>query len=74
MATTSIQGPTTTLGHSIELQASYKFSKDITLKAGYTQMTGTETMDHLKQGDSSRHARWGWFSLSISPSLFTTKW
>jgi len=63
-----------TLGHSIELQASYKFSKDITLKAGYTQMTGTETMDHLKQGDSSRHARWGWFSLSISPSLFTTKW
>ena len=63
-----------TLGHSIELEAKYKFSKDISLTAGYTQMTGTETMDRLKQGDSSKRARWGWFSLVISPSLFTTKW
>ena len=63
-----------TLGHSIELEAKYKFSKDISLTAGYTQMTGTETMDRLKQGNSSKQARWGWFSLVISPSLFTTKW
>ena len=62
-----------TLGHSIELQASYKFSKDISLVAGYTQMHGTETMDRLKQGSGSKQARWGWFSLVISPSLFTTK-
>jgi predicted porin len=63
-----------TLGHSIDLQASYRFSKDISLIAGYTQMMGTETMDRLKQGNSSKRARWGWFSLVISPSLFTTKW
>ena len=63
-----------TLGHAIELQARYKFSKDISLVAGYTQMMGTETMDRLKQGDGSKKARWGWFSLVISPSLFTTKW
>lgn len=63
-----------TLGHSIELQASYKFSKDILLVAGYTQMTGTETMDRLKQGNASKQARWGWFSLVVTPSLFTTKW
>ena len=62
-----------TLGHSIELQASYKFSKDISLVAGYTQMHGTETMDRLKQGSGSKQARWGWFSLVISPSLFITK-
>ena len=62
-----------TLGHSIELQASYKFSKDVSLVAGYTQMHGTETMDRLKQGSGSKQARWGWFSLVISPSLFTTK-
>ncbi len=36
-----------TLGHSIELQANYKFSKDISLVAGYTHMIGTETMDRL---------------------------
>ena len=63
-----------TLGHSIELQASYRFSKDISLEAGYTQMQGTETMDRLKQGEGSKTARWGWFSLVVSPSLFTTKW
>ena len=63
-----------TLGHSIELQASYQFSKDITLMAGYTQMFGTKTMSCLKQDGSSKSARWGWFTLAISPSLFTTKW
>ena len=63
-----------TLGHSIELQASYQFSKDITLMAGYTQMYGTETMACLKQDGSSKRAHWGWFTLVVSPSLFTTKW
>ena len=63
-----------TLGHSIELQASYQFSKDISLSAGYTQMFGTETMACLKQDGSSKRARWGWFTLAISPSLFTAKW
>jgi len=63
-----------TLGHCIDLQASYQFTKDIALSAGYTQMMGTETMERLKQDDSSQQARWGWFSLVISPSLFTTKW
>ena len=71
---TELSGLDRTLGHSIELEASYKFSKDISLVAGYTQMMGTETMDRLKQGSSSKRARWGWFSLVISPSLFTTKW
>ena len=63
-----------TLGHSIELTASYEFSKDISLTASYTQMHGTETMDCLKQGEGNKRARWAWFSLVISPSLFTTKW
>jgi hypothetical protein len=63
-----------TLGHCVELQASYQFSKDITLMAGYTQMLGTETMAYLKQDGSSKRARWGWFTLAVSPSLFTAKW
>ena len=63
-----------TLGHCIDLQVSYQFSKDIALSAGYTQMMGTETMKRLKQDDSSQQARWGWFSLVITPNLFTTKW
>lgn len=71
---TELSGLNRTLGHSVELQASYRFTKDISLTAGYTLMMGTETMDRLKQGESSKSARWGWFSLVVSPSLFTTKW
>lgn len=71
---TDLEGLNRTLGHSIELEASYKFTKDISLTAGYTFMIGTETMDRLKQASSSKYARWGWFSLVVSPSLFTTKW
>lgn len=63
-----------TLGHAVELQASYQFSDDISLIAGYTQMTGTETMSRLKDVEGGKQARWGWFSLVISPSLFKIKW
>ena len=63
-----------TLGHSIEIQAKYRFTKDIALTANYTYMRGTETMERLKQGSGSKNASWGWFSLVVSPSLFTTKW
>ena len=63
-----------TLGHSIEIGADYRFSKDITLSIGYTQMFGTETMSRLKQDESNKNGRWGWFSLVISPTVFSTKW
>ena len=71
---TQLQDLHRTLGHTIELSATYHFTKDISLEVGYTQMIGTDTMDRLKQGDGSKHARWGWFSLLISPSIFTAKW
>jgi hypothetical protein len=63
-----------TLGHSVELQASYQFSQYVNLMAGYTQMFGTETMACLKQKGSSKSAHWGWFTLVVSPSLFKAKW
>lgn len=63
-----------TLGHTIDLQASYQFSDNISLAAGYTQMHGTETMARLKKDSSSKRARWGWFSIVVSPSLFNAKW
>jgi hypothetical protein len=70
---TELNGLNRTLGHSVEVTAGYRFTKDISLTASYTMMFGTETMDRLKQGNSSKTARWGWFSLVISPTLFKTK-
>ena len=36
-------------------------------------MVGSETMDRLKQANDSKYLRWGWFSLVITPTLFSTK-
>ena len=63
-----------TLGHDIDLQASYRFTDNISIMVGYTQMSGTETMDRLKQATGDKRANWGWFSLVISPQLFIEKW
>lgn len=71
---TKLQDFDRTLGHSIELEASYQFTKDIRLTASYTFMKGTDTMAILKKEDAGNHAHWGWFSLAISPTLFTSKW
>ena len=71
---TQLDNFNSTLGHSVELEASYQFTKDIGLSAGYTMMFGTDTMMNLKQDGSDKRARWGWFTLAISPSLFTAKW
>lgn len=70
---TDLDGLDRTLGHSFDLEASYSFTKDISLTAGYTMMFGTETMDRLKQGNSSKTAQWGWFSLIVSPRFFSTR-
>ena len=71
---TTLTNLNSTLGHSIDVQATYNFTKDISLTASYTGMIGTETMARLKQDGSSKRAGWGWFSLVISPSLFSLKW
>lgn len=71
---TKLENYDRTLGHSVELLASYRFTTDISLVASYTFMAGTKTMENLKQGEGNKHAHWGWFSLVISPDLFKTRW
>lgn len=63
-----------TLGHQIGIEARYVFTKDIRLSAGYSFMTGTDTMEKLKRASDNGSLRWAWFSLSISPRIFATKW
>ena len=69
-----LQGLKRTLGHEIELSASYQFWRDAKLSTGYTQMLGTETMKALKQTSEKGHLRWVWLSLSVNPHIFTHKW
>lgn len=63
-----------TLGHEIEFQASYAFSRDVRLAAGTSFMWGGETMERLKRSTTATSLRWGWITLSVNPRIFTTKW
>jgi predicted porin len=63
-----------TLGHEIELRASYQLMKDASLSMAYSYMTGTETMERLKRASNDGSLRWGWISLNVSPRIFSTKW
>ena len=75
MATaTKLKDMNMTLGHDIDLEASYQIMKDVRLTAGFSYMVGTETMEKLKRADNDDNLRWGWFSLVVSPRIFTTKW
>lgn len=62
-----------TLGHEIELEATYELTKDVSLSTGFSYMTGTETMERLKRASGDGSLRWAWFSLIISPHLFSIK-
>ena len=63
-----------TLGHEIELQATYTIMKEVRLSAGFSYMTGTETMERLKRVSTQGNLRWGWISVNVTPTLFSTKW
>ena len=63
-----------TLGHEIEFQASYAFTRDVKLAAGTSFMWGGETMERLKRSTNATSLRWGWITLSVNPRIFTTKW
>ena len=63
-----------TLGHEFEFRCSYKLRRDVTLMAGFSLMSGGDTMKRLKLDTSNNTLRWGWISLSVNPRIFTTKW
>ena len=63
-----------TLGHMVDFSAAYQLMPDISISAGYSYMSGTETMERLRRSTDKRSLHWGWVMLVISPQIFTTKW
>ena len=63
-----------TLGHELEVFASYKIMRDVSVAAGYSYMKGSETMERLKRSTDKRQMHWAWLMLSISPRIFSAKW
>lgn len=63
------------LGQELDLTYSYKLDKDAALKAGFSTLFYTESMEQLKgitPGDGDT-AMFGWVMLVIKPTLFSTK-
>ena len=63
-----------TLGHVIELEASYRLARDISLSAGFSYMTGTETMERLKRASGDGSLRWAWLTLNVNPRIISMNW
>ena len=63
-----------TLGHEVEIQVSYAFSRDVKLSLGASFMKGSETMERLKRSTKKNDLRWGWISLIVNPHIFSTRW
>jgi hypothetical protein len=71
---TKLEDMDMTLGHEIEVTASYKLQDLVSFSAGFTYMTGSESMERLKRDRGDGNLRWGWFSVNFSPKIFSTKW
>ena len=63
-----------TLGHEVDLEASMVLQKDVTMRAGYSRMFGTSTMDALKGGNHRECQDWLWVQLNVNPRIFLSKW
>jgi len=60
------------LGTEIDLVLGYKWTKDVSFQAGYSQMFATETMEVLKSGNKDNTNNWAWLMITVKPSLFKT--
>ena len=61
------------IGSEVDVEASYRPWKDITIDAGLSMLIGTETVQLLRSSDTSTFLSWGWVSLNINPTIFSTR-
>lgn len=57
------------LGLEIDLGFGYQLAENLALKAGYSHMFATESMEALKGGSKDATANWAWVMLSFNPTL-----
>ena len=70
---TKVSGSNWTLGHEVELGASYALMKDVKLSLGYSQMDGTKTMERLKRVSNKKRLQWIWLTLNVTPRFLDFK-
>ncbi|MBR3856966.1 MAG: alginate export family protein [Bacteroidaceae bacterium] len=71
---TKLEGLAKTLGHDIDVEASYQILKDASVAVGFSYMAGTDTMEKLKRAEGNDDLKWAWFTLMVSPRIISKKW
>ena len=71
---TNLKDVSKTLGHDIDIEASYQVLKDARVSLGFSYMAGSETMEKLKRVEENEHLKWAWLSLVVSPHIISKKW
>ena len=71
---TSLKGINKTLGHDIDVEASYQILKDAKVALGFSYMASSETMEKLKRAEENEDLKWAWFSFVVSPRIISKKW
>lgn len=71
---TKLEGVGRTLGHDIDIEASYQILKDASVSAGFSYMTGTKSMEKLKRTEADNNLKWAWLSLIVNPRIISKKW
>ena len=61
------------LGTEIDLVYAYRLTKEIGIKAGYSQLFASKGMEVLKGNADGNTNNWAWAMVTIKPTLFTSK-
>lgn len=61
------------LGAEIDFSVNYKFSKNVAISGGYSQMMATQTLQVLKGGNYKNSNNWGWVMVTFKPTFFSKR-
>ncbi|MCD4736608.1 MAG: hypothetical protein K8R53_11235, partial [Bacteroidales bacterium] len=58
------------LGTEIDVACGYAVSKSAVIKAGYSMMFASESMEYLKGAQAKTGNTWGWVMLIFKPTFY----
>ena len=61
------------LGTELDLGFGYVFTKSVIVKAGYSMMFASESMEYLKNTQKDKGNTWGWVMLIFKPTFYQSK-
>jgi len=61
------------LGHEIDFVYKQKFTKNISIEAGYSFMLGSESLEIIKGGNADLLNHWFYFMITVNPVFFNDK-